>query len=181
MSNAEQQRARRRRIAAAAGRTVRPYVRVKQKGDDKRTSLLASKRAYRERVAQAEGRLYMPRKSARFDAHVSEYWKHRKSASKLHDAHVRRFKQRERDRERAAQIYAERPEHERRRASDRKHRLVEGYVIQNLLACGFPKEAITPKIIEIKREQITLRRLAIDLKKAAANMEKDNESITANP
>lgn len=47
------------------------------------------------------------------------------------------------------------------RQRSKKHRdsLSDCYIKSKLIACGFEKNDITPELIELKRQQITLKRL----------------------
>jgi hypothetical protein len=88
---------------------------------------------------------------------------------RLHDSHVRRWRKALRWRDKAREVYAKHPERERARSVQRKQRLTQGYVVYQLLQMGVPKEIVDARLIDFKREQLTIRRLARLLKKEKAN------------
>lgn len=107
------------------------------------------------------------------DAHVAQY------LARLCDAHVRRFRQVVRDRERFLEKYKSNRKAECDRSSKRKLALVDCYVRQQLQAMGIPKAAITSDLIELKRELISFRRLSRTIKSTVKNQRKDqNETLS---
>lgn len=146
-----------------------------------RLSRAEYKRRYRAKRAAREGRErdllrclgYRPQ-----DAHVKEYRAHLVAIYwaklALHDAHVKRYRLVLKDRARALAKYKKSPGAERARQSARKAALADSYVVQCLASMGLPRAAIEPGLVDLKREQMLLRRLSIDLKKAANKSIEDN-------
>lgn len=143
------------------------------------------KRRYRAKRAAREGRirdLLRCRDWMLHDSHVKEYQAYRKAIKAaiyrarlaLHDAHVKRFKTIARDRARYLVRYKRDPEFEIARQSTRKAALPDSYVAQNLVAMGVNRSAIDEHLINLKREQMTLRRLSGELKKAAKQSLEEN-------
>lgn len=128
------------------------------------------------RVASRQGKEYRPRKH---DAHVKE-WRQKRKAK--HDAHVKRYQAVLRDRKKYAHRYATKAQMERSRVQNYRQRLPDPYVVQ-LLNMGPECQRDIPRdLIEMKREQLTLRRLSLQLKKAAQNTYGEkHESITQHP
>lgn len=126
-------------------------------------------RRQRERVAAAEGRDIRHRKH---DAHVRAR-PAPDSAPVLHDSHVRRYVQMERDRVRTRRAYWSRPEEFRASKRRAKSELRDFYVAYQLREMGVAATEITPEILELKREQILLRRLSRSLKSAARDHMKE--------
>lgn len=193
MTNAERLRAGRERRAAAEGRALRPYRRREPMTEEQRIERRHAERlAQRMEKARQEGKAYRVREDLRgyHSAHVMLWRKvlrqkaggivnpglyiHRRS---LHEAHVLRYRQASAWRAR----YASNPDHhkalyaaryandtakERARSSNRKRACPDSYVIQQLKAMGWAREACTPEVVELKRELILLRRSSRTLKAA---------------
>lgn len=182
----ERARRRRERIAESEGKTVKINRNLRGLSSEARRQLrMAAKREARRLRAMREGREFSPnpRKYARCDAHVAAFKEWRRYLKKLHDAHVRRFravmKERANKRVTSAAKYQANPEKERARSAQRKKALPDSYVALQLRVAGMPKSVISPAIIQLKREQMSLRRLSLELKQAAANHAKEarNETI----
>lgn len=95
------------------------------------------------------------------------------------DAHVKRFVQVMRDRKKYAIRYAKNPAAEIERTSLAKQQLADFYVVQQLKSFGIPRNAITPALIQLKREAMEARRLAINIKRAIKNhWKEEHETIT---
>ncbi len=142
-------------------------------------------RKYRREAAEKAGRILMLRVKFRrlHDAHVSafkDYIKALQDAPKhLHDAHVKRYIYVISSRSRAAKRYASNPQEQRERQTKRRLALLDSYVIQHIKAMGIPKDAITPRLISMKREAIEYLRLSRTIKTNVKNHLKEvNEAIT---
>lgn len=100
----------------------------------------------------------------------------------LHDAHVKRYVDVLRHRAYASKRYRANPQAERERASIRKQKLLDSYLIGQLRAMGIPKDTITPDLIALKREAMQYGRLARHIKSTVKNHWKEqNETITKHP
>ena len=94
------------------------------------------------------------------------------------DAHIKRFYRLKKLKEDYAKRYNEDPEKERARSRHAKADLKDAYIRQLLFSMGFAREQITPQVIELKREQLALRRLSREAEKAAVKqMENEYEAI----
>ena len=99
-----------------------------------------------------------------------------------HDAHVKRYAAVLRAREKYARRYVSKTQLERSRVQNYKERLPDAYVLQLLNMDSACKRDIPRDLIEMKREQLKLRRLSLQLKKAAQNTYGEkHESITQHP
>lgn len=98
----------------------------------------------------------------------------------LHDAHVKRFRHVMRYRAQSARRYESNPEWHRARSAARKAALPDAYVLEQLRYSGFPAEAASAGVIELKREAIQFRRLSRQIRKEISNQPKEvsHESIT---
>lgn len=184
MSSAEQQLRRRHAAAAAEGRTIRAYESTFFSGlcsSDRTAWRREYKRKQRQKAAVKVGRLYIPRKRNRLlqpDAHVVLYMLHQKE-TQLHDAHVRRYQRLNKDRDRAADRYRSNPQKDLSRKKAKRVAIHDSYVLIKLQQMGVPCAEATPEIINLKREQIALRRLARELKTSAKKQLKEHhEGIT---
>ena len=83
----------------------------------------------------------------------------KKAIAALHDAHVKKYKQAIKDREKYAKRYAANPQAEIERTRKAKQALVDSYVVQQLKAMRIPAIAITPNLIAKKRESMQYKRL----------------------
>lgn len=170
MSSPEQQRSRRRRLAESQGKAVRAYVKGSSEAAA-RERRLQRKREYRERLAKNERRSLLVRPRRSYDQHVKAY---RKWLSVLHDAHVRRYLAVIKSRQKYALKYSASPEKERERVRNYKSKLPDAFVIEKL---GLPKgvcKEILATLIELKREQLMVRRLSRQLKDAARIVNKEH-------
>ena len=101
----------------------------------------------------------------------------------LHDAHVKRFRAVMKARAKAARRYASAPDGERERSAARKRSLPDSYVRELLRGMGIPAEAITPHLIELKREVKLFRHLSRQIHAEILNQAKESsyEGITQHP
>jgi hypothetical protein len=181
MSSAERQRARRREIAAAQGRQVQERL-WHLSGEEKRLHYLNRRRQERIRNAAKRGKQYLPHKAHRHDAHVKTWQAWKRKRMEQHDAHVKRYAAVLRAREKYARRYVSKTQLERSRVQNYKERLPDAYVLQLLNMDSACKRDIPRDLIEMKREQLKLRRLSLQLKKAAQNTYGEkHESITQHP
>jgi hypothetical protein len=94
------------------------------------------------------------------------------------EAHVIRYLSVLKARAKSAKRYISNPEKERARSRRAKAELRPAYIRQQLFSMGFEAHQITPEIIELKREQLSLRRLSRETEKAASEQMKEaNETI----
>lgn len=176
-------RAERRRIAyrlkvEADGKTVKSYCRSGIDANSKTEWRREYKRIRRrQRGGLSRAEIAEKAKEKRdFEALKMES---QRALKMLHDAHVKQFKERERNRARMASLYQLNPGKQRARQRERKQALVDSYVVQNLVASGIPRVEISPYMIELKREQMQLRRLALELKQSAAKTRKEHYETVA--
>lgn len=101
----------------------------------------------------------------------------------LHDAHVKRFRCVMASRRKAASRYVSDPDGERARSAARKRALPDSYVVEQLACGGFPRDAVTPWVIELKREAIQFRRLSRQARAQISNQAKESthEGIAEHP
>lgn len=161
----EQARAKRARRAEREGRSVRSYVRSGVPDGTFAQDAREYRRQYKRAKRQAE-----PGYQARgqHSAHVAKWRKHlaaKPARVVLHDAHVRKWRPLHLRR----LAYWANVEKGRAKARDKKARLVRSYVLSLLDATGIPREAIDEELINLKREQVMLQRLARQLRQAAAS------------
>ena len=165
------------------GRTKRAYVR---RPDGKPQSRAELKRRHRANKAAREGRVRDPRRckdGKPHDAHVTDWRLHLAEARaiqrRLCDAHVKRYRQMNKDRAKSMSIYWRNPDHKRNYQRERKKAMTDSYVCQQLMAQGFSREAIDAHILNLKREFMGLRRLSREIKQAVASLPKDeHEAIS---
>lgn len=97
----------------------------------------------------------------------------------LHDAHVRRYARGLVDREKFARRYASNPRAEIARVSAYKRALPDAYVAQQIRLMGVSSDAITPKLIELKREAMLFGRLSREAKNLISNQRKvEHETVS---
>ena len=168
MSNAEQNRERRRRIAEAEGREIRPWS--KRPGRDEREKRSLAKRAYVAEVAAREGRSLKRRKCYRFDAHVKEFehWKNGRAIEpmNLHDGHVRKFEKAIKDRAKYKQRYAEDPQKEIERQRKYKTALPDAVVAYKL---KLPVADCPANLLQAKRTHLQIVRTLREMKRNEIN------------
>lgn len=99
----------------------------------------------------------------------------REALASLHDAHVKRYACVMRNREKYAKRWLADPVSERARSARRKQALPDSYVAEQLLAGGFPADAIDAHVLELKREVIQFRRLSRAVRKAISQQTKEQE------
>lgn len=101
----------------------------------------------------------------------------------LHDAHVKRFRYVMRYRAQSASRYESNPEWHRARSAARKAALPDAYVLEQLRYGGFPAEAASAEVIELKREAIQFRRLSRQIRREISNQAKESshEGIKQHP
>lgn len=81
-----------------------------------------------------------------------------------HDAHVKQFRLT--------------PKQKRTRYNNLTERLSVGYVKKKLRRMGIPTKSATPQIVELKREQLAMKRLSRNLKsEAREHIRNENETI----
>ena len=97
----------------------------------------------------------------------------REALQLLHDAHVARYRRVMREREKSARQYAKDPGKQRSRSAARKLALPDSYVVEQLGYGGFPREAITEKVIELKREALQFRRLSRQVRAAISDQQEE--------
>jgi len=185
MSTANRQRARRERIAKEQGRTIRPYLRRGERSQAEiRENKLERSRLERAMKASASGRPFKGRGTkVKFDAHVKKWikWMARqlRKYQHDHDEHVRRYQRRIKNRAKFAERYKARGDVERERVKRYKAQLPDAYILEKLALHGFARSDVSPQLIELKRDQLHMRRLARQLKEAAHQVHKEEyESIT---
>ena len=94
------------------------------------------------------------------------------------ESHVKRFYYLKNAREKYAKRYIESHEEEKQRSRKSKADLKNAYIRQQLRGMGISNEAMTPELIELKREQLILRRLSREAEQAAVKqMENEHETI----
>lgn len=100
----------------------------------------------------------------------------REAVNALHDAHVRKHQYVMKYRRQ----YESNPEWHRARSAARKAALPDSYVLELLRYTGFPAEAASPEVIELKREALQFRRLSRQIRKEIFNHAKESthEGIT---
>lgn len=185
MTNAERQKLKRQNKAVLAGREYVPRGPKCKTPEESHKRKLQSKLRYRLKRAKKENREYIPNKVRRVDAHV-DAWKSHQSLLKLNmkmqcDSHVKKYFQAIRNRAKSLKQYSKHREKILARHHAYKHNLVDGYVVSNLVALGVPIHEISSEVVEIKREQMLLRRLSLELKQSAKKLTKEAyESITNN-
>ena len=173
MCSPERSREKRRIKAEQEGRVVRAYTPTGIQAPDQKHWRREYKNKQRQEIARREGRAFLSKKRhVLHDAHVVEFMSKMKAPK--HDAHVKRYEQLALSRLKSKARYHANPEAKRARGRANKQALVRSYVVYNLTVMGIPKAFITEEIIEIKREQITLRRFSRELKRAATNSMKDS-------
>lgn len=96
----------------------------------------------------------------------------REEKSRLHDAHVKRYARCLVDREKFARRYASNPRAEIARVSAYKRALPDAYVAQQIRLMGVSSDAITPKLIALKREAMLFGRLSREAKNLISNQRK---------
>ena len=103
----------------------------------------------------------------------------REEKSHLHDAHVWRYAGVMKNRENFAKRWARDRGAVIARVSAYKARLPDAYVAQQLRAMGIASAAVTPALMELKREAMQFGRLAREAKKLINNQRKEeHETVT---
>lgn len=178
MKTPEQQRQYRKRKAELENRTVRAY----KKRNISATSVQEWRREYKRVIRLESGCKPRSEKIAESELKTAkkEAVKLEKMQLKsLHDAHVMQYFRVMKARQRAATKYKTQPEKEKQRSRKYKSRLPDAYVVQALVLQGVSKEKISPRIVDLKREQMTWRRLSLQLKQAVHKHHKEiYEAIT---
>lgn len=105
--------------------------------------------------------------------------KRQKQQEQLHKAHVSRYFEIVRGRAKSAAKYASKPDAVKQRAAKRRNSLNDSYVLANIKAMGIPSEAITPELIEMKREAMQFRRLSSQAKTILTNHQKEKHEALA--
>jgi len=105
--------------------------------------------------------------------------KQQKQQKQLHDSHVSKYFRVIKIRAKSAAEYASRPDAVKQRAAKRRNSLNDSYVLQNIKAMGVPSEAITPELIEMKREAMQFRRLSLQAKTILTNHQKEKHETLA--
>ena len=165
------------------GRTKRAYVR---RSDGKPQSRAELKRRHKANRAAREGRVRNPNRckdTMPHDAHIKQWRLHRAELramlKRLCDAHVRKRNRVMKGREWTKVNYWRDPDHHRRYTRGLVQALSDSYVRANLVSQGFGPEAIDAHLINLKRESMGLRRLALEIKQAVASLPKDeHETIS---
>jgi Fe2+ transport system protein FeoA len=94
------------------------------------------------------------------------------------DAHVKRFYEVQKNRAKYYAVKEKDPEKEARKKRIDRVELRDPYIKKQLLQMGIARELLTPEIIELKREQLALRRLSREAEQAAVKqMENEHETI----
>lgn len=152
-----------------------------QMAEHTRNRINKLKREHLKRKAAKEGREFIPKKyRVELDnAHVLCLEHHsfelKAAPKRLHDAHVKKYRQALSARASAAKRYASNPVAERLRQSKRKEALPDSYVIQNLKAMGIPPSQVTPPLVALKREAMQYRRMSNSIKAAIKTQFKENK------
>ena len=154
----EKQKERRKQAAIAAGRE---YVEHKPTGIEAKDPT-EWRREYKRMQRRKQGAAIRAELTAKAQAEREAKAMEKvlkKAIAALHDAHVKKYKQAIKDREKYAKRYAANPQAEIKRAQRAKQALVDSYVVQQLKAMRIPVGAITPSLIAKKREAMQYRRL----------------------
>lgn len=111
------------------------------------------------------------------DAHVAQY------LAQFPDAHVLRYQRALKDRAKYLKRYKANPDSERERCAKnnakRKQALADSYVSEGLKQMGIPPSAITPHLINLKRESMEYRRLSRTIKSTVKqHLEQENETLS---
>lgn len=172
MSSLARKREKRRIKAEQEGRAVRAYMPTGIPTADKAQWKRDYKHRQRVALAKDEGRVFRSTKRhVLHDAHVVDFLGKMKAPK--HDAHVKRYAGCLLARQKSKARYDANPQLQRERRRAAQQALVRSYVVYHLTEMGIPRDCITEKIVELKREQITLRRFSRELKRAATNSKKE--------
>ena len=172
MSSLARKREKRRIKAEQEGRAVRAYMPTGIPTADKAQWKRDYKHRQRVALAKDEGRVFRSTKRhVLHDAHVVDFLGKMKAPK--HDAHVKRYAGCLLARQKSKARYDANPQSQRERRRKAQQALVRSYVVYNLTVMGIPRDCITEEIVELKREQITLRRFSRELKRAATNSKKE--------
>ena len=90
------------------------------------------------------------------------------------DAHVRRYRSVLKSREKYAARWVSAHDQELARVRAYKARLPDAYVLQRLALPSSLRTDVPKELLELKRDQLSMRRLARQLKDAAQNSQKEN-------
>lgn len=167
MAQSKEELNRKARERQAARRQTPEYREWLVRSRERRRALKAK---YRR---QAGAKPRDPQAAAAKRAQALERRAVREARQALNDAHVARYRCVIKAREKSAKQYAKDPSKQRARSAARKLALPDSYVVEQLGYGGFPREAITEKVIELKREALQFRRLSRQVR--AAISEKQEE------
>lgn len=163
-------------------RKARERMAARRQTPEYRDWLLRSqdlRRALKEKYRRQRG--VAPRGQAKAERLVKQVAARtlREEKRHLHDAHVRRYVRVMKDREKFAKRWARDRAGEIARVSAYKARLPDAYVAQQLRAMGIARAAVTPELMELKREAMQFGRLAREAKKLINNQRKEeHETVT---
>lgn len=176
---AQKKKIKRHQKAIDAGTPIRSYQPTGLVIESKAEWQREYKRMQRIKQAERERRVFHSKKppvlhdaqvkalktelsNPRFDAHVKAF-----------EVYMKAVQAREANRIKAYQSYQENPDWWKAKRRNSQQTLVRSYVVEQLMAMGIPKTEISDEMINLKREQIQLRRLSRELKHAAANSMKE--------